>query len=442
MAKQIVVIGGGPAGIEAARTAATAGAKVTLITDEPVGGRAGWHSLLPSKVWLSGADATGLVSEAGFMPDGMADPAAIVAQIQAVKERWNKQQADELTALGVKIVSGVASLESTDRVVVKDETGEEVMHVEGEAIILATGSVPIFPPNLRPDGERILAPRFAGGLDKLPQDVVVIGAGPTGTEFVYLFNRLGVQVTWIVDRYGILPTFAPAAGELMDQVLTERGVQVVRGFFADRIESEAEGVAVVLENDDRYEAEMAFVAIGRRPDFGRLDLEAAFLSQEALEQVDEYGRTTAPGLYAVGDAAGPPMVANKGTAQGWVAGRHAAGVDTPPFRPESVIYAVYTDPQVAQVGAVSGEGIQTTRVSAAATLKSHLAGETGGFVELAYDDSKRIVGGVAVAPHAADLLAPVAVAIQLEAKVADLAPLYGAYPTVSELPFIAARQAG
>jgi dihydrolipoamide dehydrogenase len=129
-------------------------------------------------------------------------------------------------------------------------------------------------------------------------------------------------------------------------------------------------------------------------------------------------------------------------AQARVAGLHAAGADPAPFRAESVVAAIYTEPQVAQVGTVNGEGIETVRVPFSAGLKTHLLPEPEGFVTLAYQaESRRVVGGVAAGPHAADVLAPVALAIQLQATLGDLASLFGAHPTISELAFIAAREA-
>jgi dihydrolipoamide dehydrogenase len=289
----------------------------------------------------------------------------------------------------------------------------------------------------------VLAPRFAGKLDPLPKSVVVIGAGATGSEFTYLFNRLGVDVTWIIDPYGILPAFAPSAGQFLGEILERRGVNAVKDQFADKIEQTKNGVAVVTSDGARYPAEMAFAAIGRKPDLRRLNLEAAGLSIETgkAPAVDEFGRSSVPGLYFTGDAAGGPMVANRAMAQARIAGLHATGASPAPYRPDTVISAIYTEPQVAQVGTLAGEGIQTVEIPFDTSLKTHLLPETEGFVQLAYNNERRVVGGLAVGPHAADVLAPIALAIQVDAGLDDLASLYGAHPTVSELAFAAARAA-
>ncbi|GAB4442072.1 MAG: NAD(P)/FAD-dependent oxidoreductase [Anaerolineae bacterium] len=446
MTKQIVVIGGGPAGIEAALSAAGAGAAVTLISDGPVGGRAGWHSLLPSKVWLTAADTMGLAagSAALGLQSGAAAAAApeIVARINAVRQSWNSQQAQALTDAGVTLLTGIAAFENAATILVKNADGDETDRLSPDAVIVAGGSVPYFPPNLRPDGRRVIAPRFAGALDELPGSVVVIGAGATGSETVYMFNRLGVDVTWVVDQAGVLPTFAPAAGQFLAETLARRGVKIVAGPLADRIDRDDSGVTVLLSDGGKLRAEMAFVAIGRSPDLGRLNIEATGAAMAGKSpQVDDFGRTSVPGLYVVGDAAGPPMLANRAMAQGWVAGRHAAGAEVAPFRQESVVHAIYTEPQVAEVGRVQGDDLHRVRVNFGHSLKSHLQPEGDGFAELAFDAGRRITGAVAVGPHAADVLSPVAVAIQLYATLDDIAPIFVAHPTLSELVFAAARRA-
>lgn len=446
MTKQVLVIGAGPAGLEAARAAALAGARVTLVSEGPVGGRAGWDSLIPSKVWLAAADAWGQVEQAArlglALPDkARPDPATILARIQAVAHNWSAQQTKALNNLGVEIITGVASFEAAGQVKVKQNEGEIGDCLRADAVIIATGSIPFFPPKLKPDGKRILAPRFASHLESLPEDIIVIGAGATGSEFTYLFNRLGVKVTWMVDPYGVLPAFAPAAGHFLADILTRRGVNLVANQLADRLEADETGVTVATASGAQYRADMVFVAIGRFSDLSRLNLAAVGLPVPAGQALptDPFGRSPVPAIYAVGDAAGSPMLANRAMAQAWVAGRHAAGAATPSFRPETVIHAIYSEPQVAQVGRVADQDLQTVRLFFDQGLKAHLLPEGEGFIELAYDRDRRVAGGLVVGPHAADILAPVALAIQTGATLDDLAAVYGAHPTGSELTFMAAR---
>ncbi len=447
MSRKVVIIGGGPVAWEAARAAATHGARVTIVSDSPLGGRAGWHSLLPSKVWLHAAQVyrtaqearhTGVISE-----ETRINASQLVAHLREVAQAWNTARTEALRALGVQEVTGVGTFLSPHELVVRTSEGDEVTRLTADAFVIATGSVPIFPPEMRPDGQRIIAPRFASHLEALPRSIIVVGAGPTGSEFTHLFNALGTDVTWVVDEFGILPMFAPPAGDALRQALTSRGVRVVEGQRAVRAQPAGDGVVVTLADGTTLQAEMAFIAIGRRPDTARLGLEAAgvTLRSDGAPEVDAYGRTSVPHIFAAGDVTGKPMIANRGMAQAYVAGLTAAGAKAPPFREETVVFAVYTEPEVAQVGVVEGEGVASVRVPFAVSLKAHVLGHGEGFLELVYRQRDGIiVGGVAVGPHAADVLTPVAQAIALEATVAQMAALFPAHPTLSEVAFVAARE--
>jgi pyruvate/2-oxoglutarate dehydrogenase complex dihydrolipoamide dehydrogenase (E3) component len=452
MARHIVVIGGGPAGIEAAAAAARAGAQVTLVSDGPPGGRAGWDSLIPSKVWIATADLLGeLPTVDAHGVAGLAEPsldaATVLARIRHVAQTWSAQEGRRLADLGVKVLTGVAAFVDPTSLSVQTAEGQAPLMLTADAVIIASGSVPRFPPLMRPDGKQVLAPRFMSSLEHLPPDMLVIGGGVTGSEFVSLFSRLGVRVTWLVGPSGILPSFIHAAGQSLADALERHGVTICCGARTERIECGSDGVVAVTTDGAEYRAALAFLAIGRTPDLARLKLAAAGLSSDAdgTLTVDGHGCTAVPHIYAVGDVAGEPMLANRAMAQAWIAGRHASGEPVAPYRPESVIQAVYSAPEVAQVGQIVGppEAIKTLRVPFAVGLKAHLMDVTADWIELAYAPaSRRICGGVAVGSHAADVLAPVALAIQLEATLEQVAAVFAAHPAFSELAFIAARHAG
>lgn len=443
--KQIVVIGGGPAGVEAAVAAAQGNAQVTLISEGPIGGRTGWDSLLPSKVWLHAAEVAGTaahaVAEGVQLGAAQVEPAAVLGRIKAVAQRWSEHEAQRLQAAGVKVINGVAAFSGPHELVVRNDESQQVL--AADAVIIATGSVPRFPPTMKPDGQRIIAPRFASHLSTLPPDMIVIGGGPTGSEFASLFSRLGVKVTWIVGAPGVLPMFDPAAGQALAAAMAAQGV-TIHQVDVERAERTEAGVAVTTTDGVTHTAAMAFLAIGRVPDLSRLNLAAAGLKvgENGQLAIDNYGRTEAGHIFAVGDAAGGPMLANRALAQAWIAGRTAAELPAPGYCPHTVVSAVYTVPEIAQVGIVSGaEGeLQRVRASYTVSLKAYLGDEIEGWVELVFDAANRqIRGGIAVGAHAADLLAPVALAIQSGATVADLAAIFAAYPTLSEAVFAAAR---
>jgi dihydrolipoamide dehydrogenase len=290
-------------------------------------------------------------------------------------------------------------------------------------------------------------------MEQLPESILVIGAGATGTEFAYLFNRLGLQVTWIIDQYGILPNFDPIAGQTIGKILHGRGVNLLQGQMVERLTPGEDEVVALLASGQTVTAQQAFVGIGRRPDLSRLALENAGLAQDGsgLLAIDPYCRTSVQSVYAVGDVASGPMVANRAVAQAHIAGRHAAGKTVTAYHPETTVQAVFSQPAIAQVGLVAPQSseVASVQIPYQASLKTSLMADPSpgdrqdetAFVRLVYHRADgRILGGLAVGDHAPDVLAPVALAIRLNASLADLASFGPAYPSLSELAVLAARQ--
>jgi pyruvate/2-oxoglutarate dehydrogenase complex dihydrolipoamide dehydrogenase (E3) component len=252
---------------------------------------------------------------------------------------------------------------------------------------------------------------------------------------------------WIVDEYGVLPPFERDVVDVLVEALADRGVVRQEGIAANSAVADDEGVTVTLDDESPFRAEMAFIAVGRRPDVAGLNLEAAGLPDNPRRgiEVDGYGRSAVAHIYAAGDVTGLPMTANKAMAQGWIAGQHAVGEPVDAYRPETVVEAVYTDPQLAQLGsskskaAERGHSVRVLRLGYEAGLKAVLLDETEGFVKLVVDaDAGTLLGASAVGANAADVLAPVALSIRLGARLSDLA-LFAAHPGLGELAFAAAQ---
>ena len=446
MAKKIVVIGGGPAGVEAALAAQQTGTDITLISDGPIGGRAGWHSLLPSKVWLSAVNTNIMNVETAETFDERnsiaLSPASIVQRIQKVKKNWNQGLVAVLEKSGAETIYGTALFVDDNRIEVHNSDGDLLGIYQADAFIVASGSVPIFPAGLKPDGQRVIAPRFASQLSHLPQSMIVVGAGATGCESAYLFNRFGVEVTWIVDQFGILPQMNQDLGRALGSALVSQGVHVIQGQMVDRLEIDIVPVQELVDGT-RHRANMAFVAIGRKSDLDRINLAAVGLIPDVEGKIplDKYGRTINKKIYLVGDAAGGAMIANKAMAQARIAGRHAVGKNVSAYDPDFVIQVAYTEPEAAQLGDTRVvEGVKSVRVSFSAALKSHLINKKDGFLEIFYNESdQRLRGAFALGSHAADVLSPLAVALHLHATMDQIAEIYAPHPTLSELAFIAAR---
>jgi pyruvate/2-oxoglutarate dehydrogenase complex dihydrolipoamide dehydrogenase (E3) component len=246
----------------------------------------------------------------------------------------------------------------------------------------------------------------------------------------------------------VLPPFERKTVNVLVAALERRGVVRYEGVAADSAAADRNGVTVTLCDGRSFQAEMAFIAIGRRPDVLELNLDSAGLAVDPRRgiEVDGHMRTAVTHIYAAGDATGMPMTANKAMAQGWIAGRHAAGAFVDPYRPETIVEAVYTDPQIAQVGLTEERAqeragtIRALRRGYEALLKAILLDETEGFVQLVADaEDGSLLGASAVGAHACDVLTPLALGLRLGVRLEDLAALFPGHPGFSELGFAAAR---
>ena len=447
---KIVVIGAGPAGVAAALEAAALGGDVTLIHAEPIGGRATWHSLIPSKVYLSAADRMEEAEHQAVLGLTGATPvpslAAMKDRITREAQAWSQRQTRQLAEAGVIVVAGKAKLTGPSQVVVEREgAGDQILSFEN--VIIASGSVPIFLPDIKPDGRRILAPRLAGKLAEWPEHLIMIGGGVTGAEFVYFFSRMGFRVTLVTDQPAILPRIDAELVAGLEQSLVARGVAILKSAPVAAVHADDKSVRVTLQDGRRLDGSHAFIAIGRRPDVADLGLASAGIEHNGRGVViDAFCRTRCPSVYAAGDAAGPPYVANRALAQARVAARQALGAGSDPFRPDAVVEAIYTSPQLATVGlsemqaAAERIDIIVRRISYVDALKPRLIGTTEGVVKIVVAaENNRILGAGAFGSHAADVLTPVALAIAKGLGLEDLAELFPAYPSVSELAFIPAR---
>lgn len=447
---KLVVIGGGPAGIEAAREASRGGAIVTLVTDGFAGGRATAASLLPSKALLHAAELRVLRGQKGLA--SLADVSAIIHDIDRLAAIETERQKRQLDDAGVSMVTGVARFVSPRELEVTRE-GKEPRRVPFDRAIVCAGSEPKFPEGFfgeakGPDGTLILAPRFVRKLRDLPKTILVVGGGATGAETACAMQRLGVEVTWIVDELGVLPELDRDVADSLADVLFERGVKVVHQKSVTSVEPGPGGVLAKLDGGRTYGAERAFVAIGRRADVSRLGLEAARVAIEPRTggiAVDGRGRTSADGIWAAGDVLGDASIASAASAEGWTAARDATGREVPPVDRRSLVRAIYTSPEVAFVGmtsaeaAASGKSLRVRTASFAESLRGSLEGvgfdrHARGTLRIVLDEANdTILGASAIGPRAADVLSPVGIAMRLGLTASALATVFLASPTLGEL---------
>lgn len=466
MVTRIVILGGGPAGYEAALVAATLSAEhpdttdVTVVDSEGIGGAAVLDDCVPSKTFIA---STWLRTELRRAPrlgfDIDIDDAKIsLPQIhKRVRTLAAEQSADitaQLLAQGVHVVRGRGELVDATpglarhRIKATAADGTVTEH-DADVVLIATGASPRVLPSAQPDGERILTWRDLYALQSLPEHLVVVGSGVTGAEFVHAYTELGVPVTVVASRDRVLPYEDADAALVLEEAFAERGVRLVKNARAQSVTRTGDGVLVTLADGRTVEGSHALMTIGSVPNTAGLGLERVGieLGRGGYLTVDRVSRTSVPGIYAAGDCTGLLLLASVAAMQGRIAMYHALGEGVSPIRLRTVAATVFTRPEIAAVGvpqSMIDDGsvpARTIMLPLRTNARAKMSGLQQGFVKMFCRRSTGVViGGVVVAPIASELILPIAVAVQNRITVNELAQTLAVYPSLSGSITEAARR--
>ncbi|GEM_PF-2700374 len=437
----LVVIGDGPAGIEGALAAATRHWRVALISGLGIGGRAAMSSLLPSKVWLAYAQRMAQLKHMRHFGLTVKPPSLSMdllrAQITSQKQHAAQRYRQKLEAAGVQIFEGKGFVSSTEMVEVIRE-GAVAEQLPTRYILLSTGSGPVFFPELKPNKDRIIAPKLSPTLPELPKRMVVAGGGVTGSEYAWAFAALGTEVTILHGTMRMLPRMDPDVAAAFEQWMQSHyGVALHKNNGVVAMQQEDNLVRALTFSGEEYEADYGFIAIGRKADLsfyepGNLPLQ---ITSEGFLQVNKFCQTSQPNIYGAGDVTGVPMMANRAMMQARVAVAHMAEGDATTVRQKSVAEAVYTDPPVAQVGDMSPDldaSFVLKRYDG--LLKAHILGETEGLLKVKVDSKTGLIrGAAAFGAHAVDIISIFQVAIHHNIPWRRLHMVPMPHPSMSEL---------
>jgi pyruvate/2-oxoglutarate dehydrogenase complex dihydrolipoamide dehydrogenase (E3) component len=316
-------------------------------------------------------------------------------------------------------------------------------------VLIATGATPRIIPGAEPDGERILTWRQVYDLPELPTHLAVIGSGVTGAEFASAYLAMGVQVTLVSSRDRVMPHEDSDAANLLEQVFTRRGMTILNNARAEAVRRKGDGVVVELTDGRSVEASHALMTVGSVPNTAGLGLTEAGvdLGRGDFVTVDRVSRTNVPGIYAAGDCTGVLMLASVAAMQGRIAMWHALGEAVSPLKLKTVAANVFTDPEIATVGVgqttvAAGEvPARTVTLPLSTNARAKMMGLTDGFVKLyCRPASGLVIGGVVVAPHASELILPIALAVENHLTVDQIAHTISIYPSLSGSLTESARQ--
>ncbi|MDP8992019.1 MAG: FAD-dependent oxidoreductase [Actinomycetota bacterium] len=446
MAVRFVIVGGGPAGVQAATHAARLGAEVTLVERDIVGGSANLWDCIPSKAMIATGGVMSLTRRANEM--GLTDLHAGVdldalrQRIIEIEDHLEASLVDLLCSQGVRVIEGSARLKGPHEVVA--ETSGGIEELAADAVLLSTGSRPRVPEWAEPDGQRVLTSRQAYPPPELPEHLVVVGSGVTGVEFVHMFRSFGAKVTLIVSRQQVLPGKDTEVAAALEDDFLRTGVVLYKGARAVGIDRDDHGVTVHCDDGRVARGSHALLAVGAVPNSEGLGLDEAGVVVDAAGYVvvNHHCQSNVGHIYAAGDLSGKLPLASVASTQGRKVAEHVMGLHTRQHRHldyDKAASAVFTEPEIADVGLPEAEAfalgrkIRVTKVPFAANARALIDGDPRGFVKILSDPATGVVlGGSIVGSGASELISVLALAVTANLRVSDIVESLLVHPALAE----------
>jgi dihydrolipoamide dehydrogenase len=439
----LVVLGGGSGGYAAALRAAELGRSVVLVEKDKVGGTCLHRGCIPTKALLHAGEIADQARESAAFGvkttfDGM-DMPGVHKYKDSVIAKNHKGLTGLIKGRGIQIVTGEGRLTGPKTVQVGDDS------FTGTNVVLATGSYSRTLPGLDLDGGRVMASEHALELDRVPATAIVLGGGVIGCEFASAWTSFGSQVTIVEALPHLVPLEHEASSKLLEREFRRRGIGLRLGARFERSEPTEDGVRVHLEGGETLDAELLLVAVGRGPASAGLGYETHGVNVErGFVTVDEYCRTSAPGVYAVGDLVSVngeahPQLAHVGFAEGILAAEHMAGLPVAPIDYAGVPRITYSRPEVASVGYTQAQAADRYGPEAITSVTYDLSGNgrsailsTKGAVTVIAAVDGPVLGVHIVGDRVGELIAEAQLIYNWEARPDEVAALIHPHPTQSE----------
>jgi dihydrolipoamide dehydrogenase len=445
----LIILGSGPGGYVAAIRAAQLGLNVACVEAEKLGGVCLNVGCIPTKALLSSAlfvqemkraEGHGVTIETASVSLGPAQERS-----RKVADQLNKGVGHLFKKNGVTPIQGFGRLVAEGTVEVEGTGGEKATY-EAPHIILATGSRPRDLPMLRIDEERIWSSTGALFQKDAPRSLAVVGAGAVGMEFADIYAAYGseVHVIEMLDR--VLPLEDIESSQAVARSYKKRKIGIRTSTAVQGSEFTDQGVRLTLRDKDGkeevLEVERVLSAVGRVPNVENLGLEemgVALTDRGGFIRVDEYLRTNVEGIYAIGDVAGPPLLAHKASHEGIACVEHIAGQGHGTVDYANIPSCTYAHPEVASVGLTEeqaveqGHDVEVGKFPWVGIGRAVAAGDTEGFIKVIRDKKySEILGAHIVGPHATELISEFVLGRHLEATVEEMEKAMHPHPTLSE----------
>jgi dihydrolipoamide dehydrogenase len=441
-----IVIGSGPGGYVGAIRAAQLGFKTAIVENDKIGGRCLNYACIPAKAVLRSADVLSEVREAGEFGIKVQAPEvdyeALFGRREKVISTLTGGVAMLLKKNGVETITGRGTLAGNGTVSVGDRA------LQAKTIVLATGSVKKPIPGTQFSG-RVIGTEEAWALTELPKTMAVVGAGASGAEIASAYARLGTEVILFEALERVLPTEDADISKVAERGLKRQGIAIRTSTLVEQVEP-ADGAVKFRAGDQEAQVEWFVIAAGRGPDIEGLGLEAAGvrLSEDGLVQVDGAQRTSAEGVYAIGDLVHGPALAHKASDEGVIAVEDAAGIPIHPIEYQDIPRATFCAPNVASFGLTEaqareqGYDVTVGKVQYGAVGAGTVYGDRGGLVKIVGEKRYgELLGGHIVGSRATELIQELVNVRVMEGGYPEVARTIHGHPTQSEAIMEAARAA-
>jgi dihydrolipoamide dehydrogenase len=451
----VIVLGGGPGGYVAAIRAGQLGMKTAVVEKERVGGVCLNWGCIPSKALLKNSELYRSMKDAerwGIKVDGLSfDFAKVIDRSRTTSDSIVKGVEFLLKKNKVETIPGTGTVTSPNELAVETADGKKLA-VRCKHLIIATGGRPRPLPFAPFDGKAIMSSRDALDRRDFPKEILIIGAGAIGSEFASFYNAFGSQVTLIEALPAVVPLEDAEVSAVLKKSFERRGMTVLVGAKVASLKADKAGVTAELEingKKETFKAATSLVAIGVMPNTENLGLEKIGVTLEkGFIKVDDAMRTNVPGVYAIGDVNGPPLLAHVASAEGIVCVERIAGHKDSRVDYGNFPSCTYCQPQIGSTGVTEeqakaqGLDYKVGKFPFTALGKAKAVGETEGFVKLILGKKYgEILGAHIVGADAAEQIAEICVARAAEATGTELHRTIHAHPTFSEAVMEAAAAA-
>jgi len=450
---QLAIIGSGPGGYVAAVRAGILGVKTVLIEKDPfLGGTCLHRGCIPTKALLHTAEVYDEIRHASDHGISVESLKLDIARVHERKRAIVDKLAGGIQYLmkkrSVEVATGLGSFVDAKTVKVQGADGEETYRADH--VIIATGSAPAHLPHIKPDGKAIIDSDGILQLESVPKSLAVIGSGAVGVEFASVFASFGSEVHVIEILPRMLPIEDEECSKQFERSFKSRGIKCYTSTEVTSVEPAKTGAKLTMKKDGKettLEVELVLVATGRRPVFEGLGHEAIGVQMDGrYVAVDEYMRTSVPGIYAIGDVCKTPWLAHVASREGVVAVDHLAGKPVDPIDYDKVPNCTYASPEVASVGLTEraakerGYDVRIGKFPFSAIGKAMIVSGTAGFVKIVSDKRYDEVLGVhIIGPKATELIAEATLGLRIETTVEEIANTIHPHPTLSEAVMEAAH---